>query len=73
MEPTLQLVVNVITITGVTSLAGYCYLLKKDKRKLASQRKAPGTEADQTVEQDIRTFASTNRNRWVSGASSISR
>ena len=82
MEPTLQLVVNVITITGVTSLAGYCYLLKKDKRKLADERKAPSTEAAQTaasashtvVEQDIRTFASTSRNRWVNSlASSISR
>ena len=82
MEPTLQLVLNVITITGVTSLAGYCYLLKKDNRKLASERKAPGTAADQTVasasegavEQDIRTFASTSRDRWVNGlSSSISR
>jgi hypothetical protein len=82
MEPTLQLVVNVITITGVTSLAGYCYLLKKDRRKRASERKAPSTEAAQTaastrhtvVEEDIRTFASTSRDRWVNNlASSISR
>ena len=69
MEPTLQLVVNIITITGVTSLVGYCYLLKKDRRKLAGERKEPSGEADQTlapardtaVEQDIRTFASTSR------------
>ena len=41
MEPTqLQLVLNVVTITGMTSLAGYCYLLKKENRKLASERKA---------------------------------
>jgi len=82
MEPTLQLVVNIITITGVTSLVGYCYLLKKDRRKLAGERKEPSGEVDQTlasardaaVEQDIRTFASTSRNRWVNGmASSISR
>ena len=41
MEPTqLQLVLNVVTITGMTSLAGYCYLLKKENRQLASERKA---------------------------------
>ena len=41
MEPTqLQLVLNVVTITGMTSLAGYCYLLKKENRKLANERKA---------------------------------
>ena len=36
----LQLVLNVVTITGVTSLGGYCYLLKKENRRLAAQRKA---------------------------------
>lgn len=89
MEPTqLQLLLNVVTITGVTSLAGYCYLLKKDKQKLAAERKADphgearSTEAEPTgvsvepvatVEQDIRTFASARRTRWVKGlASSIS-
>jgi len=41
MEPTqLQLVLNVVMITGVTSLGGYCYLLKKENRRLAAQRKA---------------------------------
>jgi len=41
MEPTqLQLVLNVVTITVVTSLAGYCYLLKKENRRLAAARKA---------------------------------
>lgn len=40
MEPTqLQLVLNVVTITGMTSLAGYCYLLKRENRKLATERK----------------------------------
>jgi hypothetical protein len=39
MEPTqLQLVLNIVTITGVTSLAGYCYLLKQENRKLATHR-----------------------------------
>ena len=53
MEPTqLQLVFNVITITGVTSLAGYCYLLKKENRKLTSykadsHRDAPKAETVQ--------------------------
>lgn len=101
MEPAqLQLVLNVITITGVTTMAGYCFLLKKENRKLAAERKADSrgearcTEAVQTVvsekpvttvepvttlqpvptvEQDIRTFASARRTRWVKGlASSIS-
>jgi hypothetical protein len=86
MEPTqLQLVLNVVTITGVTSLAGYCYLLKKENRRLATHREAPQrTETVQAVvnppaakpiaatDQDIRTFASTRRTRWVKGmASSI--
>jgi hypothetical protein len=83
MEPTqLQLVLNVVLITGVTSLAGYCYLLKKENRKLALERKAQSAKAVPTaaaarpaaVEQDIRTFASARRNRWVKGlSSSISR
>ena len=55
MEPTqLQLALNVVTITGVTSLAGYCYLLKKENRKLAAHRPdshcdAPKTEVMQAV------------------------
>jgi hypothetical protein len=89
MEPTqLQLVLNVVMITGVTSLAGYCYLLKKENRRLATQtqKEAPKAEVVQTVvhlpsaakpvdavELDIRTLASARRTRWVNGlASSIS-
>lgn len=34
----LQLVFNVVAITGVTSLASFCYLLKKENRKLATGR-----------------------------------
>ncbi|MBZ5674488.1 MAG: hypothetical protein LAP61_09605 [Acidobacteriia bacterium] len=52
MEPTqLQLVLNVVTITGMTSLAGYCYLLKKENRRLATraQKEAPKAEVVQTV------------------------
>ena len=44
MEPDqLQLVLNVVVITGVTSLAGYCYLLRKENRKLADERGAVST------------------------------
>jgi hypothetical protein len=55
MEPTqLQLALNIVTITGVTSLAGYCYLLKKENRKLATDKAdshsdEPKTEAVQAV------------------------
>ena len=46
MEPTqLQLVLNVVTITGVTSLAGYCYLLKKENRRLATQTRKEAPRA----------------------------
>jgi hypothetical protein len=87
MESTqLQLVFNVVTITGVTSLAGYCYLLKKENRKLTtekadSHREAPkaevvqaATTAANSLDQDIRTFAAGRRTRWVKGlASSVPR
>ena len=33
----LQLILNVIGITGVSSLASICYLLRKENRKLAGQ------------------------------------
>ena len=63
MEPTqLQLVLNVITITGVTSLAGYCYLLKRDSRRLATQtqKEAPKAEAAQLVVQPVVDLQSTS-------------
>jgi hypothetical protein len=78
MEPSqLQLVLNIVTITGMTSLAGYCYLLRKENRKLANQRKEGSTEAVPSVpsagavtpEQDIRSFASASRMRWVKSVS----
>ena len=37
---TLQLVFNVVMITGVTSLAAICYLLAQDKKKLTLNRRA---------------------------------
>jgi hypothetical protein len=83
MEPTqLQLLVNIVTITGAASLAGYCYLLKKENRKLATHRadshweapKAETVQAATIVDQDIRAFAAGRRTRWVKGlASSIPR
>jgi|GEM_PF-2788406 hypothetical protein len=86
MEPAqLQLVLNVVMLTGVTSLAGYCYLLKKENRKLAGDRSAPSPEADPTAVSvpwkaestesacapvDIRSFAADRRTRWVQSVSS---
>jgi hypothetical protein len=86
MEPAqLQLILNVVMLTGVTSLAGYCYLLKKENRKLAGDRTAPGPEADPAVVSapweaerveipsapvDIRSFAADRRTRWVQSVSS---
>jgi hypothetical protein len=35
----LQLGLNIALITGLLSLAGYCYLLRQENRKLAAQRK----------------------------------
>ena len=79
MEPTqLQLALNIVTITGVASLAGYCYLLKKElaAQRTYSQTDAPESEAAPSepktvaapvaaVEQDIRNFAAGRRARWV--------
>jgi hypothetical protein len=42
----LQLIFNVIAITGVTSLAAICYLLKRDKQELLN-RLNPQCEPDQ--------------------------
>lgn len=84
MEPTqLQLVWNVVMITGVATLAGYCYLLKKENRKLAAQNRpaevrasAPAASQEPAssalIEQDIRKFAAGRRSGWVKNlASSI--
>jgi len=86
MEPTqLQLVLNVVTITGMTTLAGYCYLLKKENRKLASERKAdpnvacnkeviataPAAKPVAVIETDIRRFAAGRRTGWVNTMASV--
>jgi uncharacterized membrane protein len=71
MEPSqIQLILNVVTITGMTSLAGYCYLLRKENRKLASQLTAVPSAGPALPEQDIRSFASARRTRWVKSISS---
>jgi len=45
MEPDqLQLVFNVIAITGITSLASFCYLLRKENRMLSTERTSLGPE-----------------------------
>ena len=36
-HPTLQLIFNVVTITGVTSVALICHLRKRDNQKLAAE------------------------------------
>jgi hypothetical protein len=75
----LQLIFNVVAITGVSSLASFCYLLRKENRKLAnsltgetkqeeSRNQAEVAQAAVTsTEKDIRTFAADQRARWVDG------
>jgi hypothetical protein len=81
MEPAqLQLVFNVVAITGVSSLASFCYLLRKENRRLATELKAEFKQEDRGVkctsaaagsgpssEQDIRIFAADQRATWVEG------
>ena len=76
----LQLIFNVVAITGVTSLASFCYLLRKDNRKLAAERKAGSNQVARPVlverpavihaDPDIRNFAAHRRAQWVSGMAS---
>ena len=74
----LQLIFNVVAITGATSLASFCYQLRKENRKLASrlpgeirqnesQRTAPTANAVTSTEKDIRAFAAVRRTKWVEG------
>lgn len=70
MEPSqLQLVFNVVTITGLTSLASFCYLLKKENRRLAALQESRRTSpvSRPVIEQDIRAFAAGQRANWVEG------
>jgi len=71
----LQLIVNVVAITGVSSLASFCYILRKENRKLASERKTESNEVVRSAvveditlaDPDIRNFAAYRRTQWVSG------
>jgi hypothetical protein len=72
----IQLVLNVVAITGVTSLASFCYMLKKENRKLAGLRAAskPAGQGSAVApiqvacrEKDNRTYAAGQRARWVDG------
>ena len=74
----LQLIFNVVAITGVSSLASFCYLLRKENRKLANsltchkqEESRHQTEVAQaavtSTEKDIRTLAADQRARWVDG------
>lgn len=42
----LQLGLNIALITGLLSLAGYCYLLKQENRKLAAERKVDSSNTE---------------------------
>ena len=75
----LQLIFNVVAITGASSLASFCYQLRKENRKLASRltdeikREESGNRVEvaqaavKSTEKDIRTFAADQRARWVDG------
>jgi len=80
MEPAqLQLIFNVVAITGASSLASFCYQLRKENRKLASRligetkQEESGKQVEvaqaavKSTEKDIRTFAADQRARWVDG------
>ena len=77
----LQLIFNVVAITGVSSLAWFCYLLRKENRKLASERKAESREVMRPnmvekplvihADPNIRNFAAHRRTQWVSGMASV--
>jgi hypothetical protein len=45
----LQLVFNVVAITGVCSLAWFCYLLKKENRKLVAASRVDSKRKEQRI------------------------
>ncbi len=45
--PHLQLIFNVIAITGLTSLATICTMLKRDNQKLAMELRSQGAHVPQ--------------------------
>ena len=77
MEPAqLQLILNVVGITAVSTFAAMCFLLRRENRKLAEvrDRKHPGTivpvPAAPMLQQDVRKLAEDRRTEWVQGLSS---
>ena len=68
-----------VATTGASSLASFCYQLRKENRKLESRltdeikREESGNRVEvaqaavKSPEKDIRTFAADQRTRWVDG------
>jgi hypothetical protein len=46
----LQLIFNVVSITGLSSLASLCYMMRKDNRKLAAELKSEPKQDERTTE-----------------------
>ena len=49
----LQLGLNIALITGLLSLAGYCYLLRQENRRLATERKVDSSPLGSAVPNPI--------------------
>jgi len=67
-SPTLQLLFNVVTITGAASLAAFCYLLRRANQELSSElEQFPAHQAavqQPFVQQDIREFVAHRSQQW---------
>jgi hypothetical protein len=77
-QPALQLILNVVMITGVTSLALICHLLKRDNQKLALEltlrreedRRNPKILTAQAAfvcseHEDIRQYVAVRKHDWI--------
>jgi hypothetical protein len=56
----LQLGLNIALITGLLSLAGYCYLLRQENRKLAAGRKVDSSILANAVPNPVAKLEATN-------------
>jgi hypothetical protein len=77
MEPAqLQLILNVVGITAVSTFAAMCFLLRRENRKLHKElaQEDPGAfvpvPAAPMLQQDVRELAQNRRTEWVQGLSS---
>lgn len=74
MEPAqLQLILNVVGITAVSTFGGMCFLLRREKRKLETQEDSgaiAAVAAAPILQQDVRELAQNRRAEWVQGMSS---